>query len=106
MEQARKVLKDDFAYMLSASIRRAGFVRMEEKRSSPRRHVLKAAFIVVSDRAPKLECRVRNISDTGAALELSTTFGIPAHFEVIIDGQRHRCRSVWRSDTRIGVAFE
>ena len=106
MEQAWKVLKDNFAYMLSAGIRRAGFVRMEEKRISPRRHVLKATFIVVSEKAPKLECRVRNISDTGAALEVSTTFGIPTHFEVIIDGQHHRCRSVWRSDTRIGVAFE
>ncbi|HXZ22348.1 MAG TPA: PilZ domain-containing protein [Pseudolabrys sp.] len=77
-----------------------------EKRIAPRRRVLKAAFIVISEKAPKLECAVRNLSDTGAALQVSTTFGIPTHFDVIIDGVRHRCRSVWRTDTKIGVTFE
>jgi hypothetical protein len=77
-----------------------------EKRIAPRRRVLKAAFVVISDKAPKIECTVRNLSDTGAALQFSTSFGIPAHFDVIIDGVRHRCRSVWRTDTKIGVAFE
>jgi len=52
----------------------------KKKETVPRRHLLKAAFIGVSDRAPKLECRVRNISDTRAALELSTTFGNPHAF--------------------------
>jgi PilZ domain len=67
--------------------------------------MLKAAFIVVTDKAPKLECTVRNISETGAALEVSTTFGIPAQFDVIIDGVRHHCRQVWRTGTKIGVTF-
>jgi hypothetical protein len=79
---------------------------MDEKRTASRRRVLKSAFIVVSDRAPKLECTVRNISETGAGLQVSTTIGIPAHFDVIIDGVRYRCRSVWRTDTKMGVAFE
>ena len=77
-----------------------------EKRIAPRRRVLKAAFIVISEKAPKLECTVRNLSDTGAALQVSTTYGIPAHFDVIIDGARHHCRSVWRTDVKIGVTFE
>ncbi|HMF24432.1 MAG TPA: PilZ domain-containing protein [Pseudolabrys sp.] len=77
-----------------------------EKRITPRRRVLKAAFIVISEKAPKLECMVRSLSDKGAGLQVSTTFGIPAHFDVIIDGVRHHCRSVWRTDTKIGVAFE
>jgi hypothetical protein len=79
---------------------------VNERRSAPRRRVLKAAFIVISDKAPKLECTVRNLSDTGAALQVSTSFGIPAHFEVIIDGIHHRCRTIWRTDTKIGIAFE
>ena len=45
---------------------------MDEKRTASRRRVLKSAFIVVSDRAPKLECTVRNISETGAGLQVST----------------------------------
>ena len=79
---------------------------MIEKRTTSRHRVLKSAFIVISEKAPKLECTVRNISESGAALQVSTTIGIPSHFDVIVDGVRHHCRSVWRSDTKIGVAFE
>jgi hypothetical protein len=62
---------------------------VDERRIAPRRRVLKSAFIVISDKAPKLECTVRNISHTGAALQVSTTIGIPAHFDVIIDSVRY-----------------
>lgn len=76
---------------------------MDEKRIAPRSRVLKTAFIVASDKAPKLECTVRNISETGAALQLPTTYGIPANFDIVIDGARH---SMWRTDTKIGVRFD
>ena len=79
---------------------------MAEKRRFPRHRVLKGAFIVISEKAPKLECTVRNLSDTGASLQVSTTIGIPKKFDVIIDGGRQRCRAAWRTDTKIGVVFE
>jgi hypothetical protein len=79
---------------------------VEEKRIAPRHRVLKAGFIVISEKAPKLECTVRNLSETGAGLKVSTTFGLPRHFDLIVDGVRHRCRSVWWTDTQIGIAFE
>ena len=79
---------------------------MTEKRRSPRHRVLKSAFIVTSEKAPKLECTVRNISGTGAAVQVSTTFGLPQTFELIVDGVRRRCRVVWRKDNKIGVTFE
>jgi len=41
---------------------------VNEKRVAPRHHVLKSAFIVISEKAPKLECTVKNISDGRAAL--------------------------------------
>jgi hypothetical protein len=78
---------------------------MNEKRNATRHRVLKSAFIVISDKAPKLECTVRNLSDTGAALQVSTTIGIPPNFDLIIDGARRHCRSQWRTDTKIGVMF-
>jgi hypothetical protein len=53
----------------------------------------------------EIECAVRNISDTGAALEVSTTFGIPSNFDLIIDGVRRHCQSVWRTETKIGIMF-
>jgi hypothetical protein len=68
--------------------------------------VLKTGYIVFSDKAPKLECTVRNVSDTGASVQVSTTVGIPANFDVIIDGARRHCSSVWRTDTKIGIEFQ
>jgi hypothetical protein len=79
---------------------------MQDARREPRRRVLKSAQIVLSEKAPKLECVLRNLSQTGACLQVSTTFGIPAEFGVIIDGTRRQCRSVWRTDTRLGVVFK
>ena len=79
---------------------------MENKRVAARRRVLKTGYIVISDKAPKLECTIRNVSETGAALQVSPTIGIPTSFDAIIDGVRRHCRSVWRTDIKIGVAFQ
>jgi hypothetical protein len=77
-----------------------------ENRRAARKRVLKTGYIVFSDNVPKLECTVRNVSETGASLQVSTTIGIPTNFGVIIDGVRRNCRSVWRTDTKIGIAFQ
>jgi hypothetical protein len=79
---------------------------VDDKRASPRRRVLKSAFIVLGEKAPKLECAVKNISETGAMLKVSTTLGIPHNFDLIVEGEKHHCRSVWRTETNIGVAFK
>jgi hypothetical protein len=79
---------------------------MDEKRGVWRKRMLKGAFISLSERAPKLECTVRDFSHTGAALRVSTTFGLPHSFELIVDGKHRRCRTQWRTDTNIGVTFE
>jgi hypothetical protein len=79
---------------------------VNNKRNAPRQRVLKGAFIILSDKAPKLQCTIRNLSATGAALQVSTTYGLPPIFDLIIDGVRRRCHSQWRTDTKIGVLFE
>lgn len=78
---------------------------MNDKRIASRRRVLKSAVIITSDKAPKIECTVKNISETGAALQVSTTYGIPQNFELLVDGLRRPCRSQWRTDTKLGVMF-
>ena len=78
---------------------------MNEHRVSPRRRLLKTGQIAFSEKAPKLECTVRNLSDTGACLQISTTAGMPTSFDLIVEGARHPCRIVWRTETRLGVAF-
>ena len=79
---------------------------MENKRVAARTRVFKTGYIVFSDKVPKLECTVRNVSDTGASIQVSTTIGIPSSFDVIIDGARRHRLSVWRTDTKIGIAFQ
>ena len=76
-----------------------------EKRRAARKRVLKTGFIVFGDKAPKLECTVRNVSETGALLQVSTTIGIPTIFDVVIDGMRRRCSVLRKTDTRLAVGF-
>jgi len=79
---------------------------MTEKRIASRRRLLKTGAIILSDKAPKIQCALKNASEKGAALQVSTTIGIPANFDVIVDGMRRRCRSQWRTDTKIGTRFD
>ena len=79
---------------------------MNERRAISRRRALKSGLIVIGEKAPKIECAVKSVSETGAALRVSTTVGIPANFDLLSDGARWRCRAAWRTDTKIGVTFK
>ena len=46
----------------------SGQLAVENKRVAARRRVLKTGYIVISDKAPKIECTIRNVSETGPAL--------------------------------------
>ena len=77
----------------------------DEHRIAPRRRVLKAGSIEFGGSA--IECTVRNLSDTGAALEIVTPLFIPDRFTLVVpaDQLKRSCRIVWRKEKRIGVAF-
>lgn len=79
---------------------------MDEKRHDPRMRMLKSGRIATTERAPKIDCTVRNLSATGACLQVTTTFGLPAAFDLLMEGAKHTCRVVWRTDTRMGVTFQ
>ena len=76
-----------------------------ERRKQARKRTFRAAQIALTEKAPKLDCAVRDISEEGARLSVSTTFGLPHQFDVIIDGRRKRSRSIWRTYTELGVTF-
>ena len=85
----------------------SGMVRsMSEHRTSLRKRVLKAGEIEFGGGA--IDCTVRNLSETGAALSVESPVGIPAEFNLVIlsDDVNRRCRVVWRKEKRIGVTFE
>ena len=78
----------------------------DEHRSAPRHRVLKAATIEFGGGG--IDCVVRNMSETGAALEVQSPVGIPDHFTLVIpqDHASRPCRVMWRKEKRIGVTFE
>jgi hypothetical protein len=79
---------------------------MDERRRFPRRRVLKSGKIIANDKVAAILCTVRNISVSGACLQMENHYGIPEAFGVVIDGTHHPCRVVWRSGGRMGVAFK
>jgi PilZ domain-containing protein len=78
---------------------------LANNRAAPRQRMLKAASIEFS--GGTIDCVVRNISETGAALEVASPVGIPAEFNLVMPGNttKRPCRVVWVKDKRIGVAF-
>ena len=80
----------------------------DNKRTAPRQRTLKGGLIVLPNKMSTFECTIRNLSETGALLELASTLGIPQRFTLRMDdGSPEREVSVaWRTDRRLGVHFE
>jgi hypothetical protein len=80
---------------------------MVETRIAPRHRVALAGKITFS-RTGAVDCVVRNLSLTGASLEVTSQIGIPDQFTLIVksDGLELPCHVVRRAVFRIGVVFE
>ncbi|MCJ2075434.1 PilZ domain-containing protein [Methylobacterium sp. E-016] len=78
-----------------------------ERRSAPRKRVLKAAKIIFPNGASVMDCTIRNLSDVGAKLTLPSSIGVPEAFTLLIeaDDVQHACRIVRRENEAIGVRF-
>ena len=78
---------------------------MDERRDKARHRVLKAGTIEFGGGA--IDCTVRNLSDTGAALDVTSPVGIPDRFTLCVQaaGTHLSCTVVWRKEKRIGVRF-
>ena len=79
---------------------------MDEKRKGQRQRTLKAGTILIAG-AGSIDCVVKNLSETGASLEIESPIGIPDDFTLVIinDDVKRSCRVAWRSARRIGVRF-
>jgi hypothetical protein len=54
-----------------------------------------------------ISCVARNLSKTGAMLDVESPIGIPDRFILVLsDGHQIPCRIAWRGPKRIGVVFE
>ncbi|MGY8636780.1 PilZ domain-containing protein [Bradyrhizobium sp. 14AA] len=78
---------------------------MIEKRAAQRHRVFKGGRIIFENSG--IACTVRNMSSSGAAVDLDGPVALPQSFKLSIscDNFVRNCRAVWRSDKRIGLAF-
>jgi len=74
-------------------------------RRQERTEVDEAAYI--SGDGSSLRCRVRNISDHGAAIELPESRYMRPRFTLMFERSRvsRQCHLIWSSGNRIGVEF-
>jgi hypothetical protein len=79
-----------------------------EKRLAPRRNTVIPATIIYNAGRTKTECIIRNLSESGAKLEIrSSIASIPNTFDLIAPGHRpHPCRVMWRTLKEMGVQFQ
>jgi len=77
-----------------------------ERRGDNRRTALKNARIVFNHGKSMIDCRIRNISEGGAKLDLGTQQLLPHTFELHIPGQPIRqCSLRWAKGNLVGVSF-
>ena len=79
---------------------------VNERRKIPRHRTLKRG-VIAFNRAGGVDCSVRNLSPSGACLEVASQVGIPNDFVLLIDSDhlQQPCHVIWRTGSRIGVAF-
>ena len=79
---------------------------VEARRAERVRSFLKAR-IVFNNHNTTIECTIKNISTSGAKIEIGNAMSIPETFDLEIPqkGRSHRARLSWRNATAIGVEF-
>lgn len=79
-----------------------------EQRLSPRRNTMIEATIAFDGGRTRIACIIRNLSDTGAKLEVvsGTVSNIPRTFDLVVAKVRPQgCTVMWRSLKELGVQF-
>jgi hypothetical protein len=78
----------------------------ERRTTGPRRRIYRAATIELPG-GGSMTGYVKNLSDTGAMIEVGTIVGIPEKFTLVIESAdfKRECKIVWRQPTRVGVHF-
>lgn len=78
----------------------------EEQRRFARRRALKGGRIAFNHGRSTINCMIRDLSPSGARLEVANAVGIEHEFTLAFDdGTRRRCRVRRMSGTSIGVEF-
>lgn len=81
---------------------------MSDKRSTPRLRSFLKGRVVFNGGQNSLECLIRDISSTGARLEVSANVTLPDRFDLYLPHRDETCKvhSQWRRGSQLGVAFD
>lgn len=79
-----------------------------DQRQNVRMRTFLRGRIVYNGGASSMDCLVRDLSATGARLELSETSPLPEVFDLYIQNKDQTFRSTmrWRRDSGVGVTFD
>jgi hypothetical protein len=65
------------------------------------------ASLVYDGGRSRMPCVIRNLSDTGAKIEVSSVAKVPRTFDLVVDRVRPQsCVVVWRAVKELGVQFQ
>ena len=78
---------------------------MSERRIASRQRTLKAGTIILNEGFSTIDCLVRNLSESGARLEVEHPLTLPDRFELTLDGHSKACAVVWKSVRHVGIRF-
>ena len=81
---------------------------MKEKRSAPRMRSFLRGTVIFNNGQSTLDCLIRDISATGARLQLSEAVTLPHRFDLYVLQRRERMTVTvqWRRGDEVGVAVE
>src|SRR5215203_7300117 len=81
---------------------------MNDRRAMQRGRTLLGGKIIFNAGRSAIDCKVRNLSNDGACLEVESQAGIPVQFQLLVtdDKEPRACKLAWRSEHRMGVSFE
>jgi PAS domain-containing protein len=81
---------------------------MTEHREAIRSRQLKGGKILFNNRQSVISCTLRNLSTGGAKLTVETAIGVPAFFDLLVEGDAAPlpCHVIWKAQNNIGVAFQ
>jgi hypothetical protein len=79
---------------------------MSEHRRAARQRTYKGGRIT-PERGPGMDCIIRNLSETGACLEIESELVRETHFRLVIKPELlvRNCEIAWRKPQKIGVRF-
>ncbi|MBI3700320.1 MAG: PilZ domain-containing protein [Afipia sp.] len=81
---------------------------MLDRRSDPRERVIYGGIIATDAKNAKIDCVVRNLSGSGANIELASSEKMPENFNIAIPktGRSFLAKIVWWRANRAGLEFQ